>query len=442
MALGSQQSNVDALTDITGLVHEIFVGRVLPGVRWESVTAQLYMNAQEGDYRYDGESLNGATDLRRPHGAMGSDGKLPDSAHTDAANWQTTPQRRYVRRAVDNFVESAAVSGPGSFADLGTRLFDQMWGAFRLMEIRHAIGGSDGVLCVVNARTSSTVFTVKNGYQHTDCNPLMLMDEGMVICWMDITVSNTAAGAAAIAANGIAYDTNTVTVDSGTTWEPSATTAAGDLICAATTNNIATDYFASEYTNAKNGQREIIDPDAGSTTVHNIAEGTFERWKPFRKASSTFDHIEVTEFFRKMAAKSTYPITPDSHTAVIHGGAYAELARTLIGFQQQQNLGKTLEGGYQTMVISGHDFAIDDFQLQDVMSVYCMEDLYTVSLVEAGYFDEDGSMYSRIADFDGKEWYARDYCNSFCPVRGRNGALTGITLSNVTADDFTPVPDY
>ena len=69
MALGSQQSNVDALTDITGLVHEIFVGKVLPGVRWESVTAQLHQNAMEGDYRYDGESLNGATDLPCPRRA-------------------------------------------------------------------------------------------------------------------------------------------------------------------------------------------------------------------------------------------------------------------------------------------------------------------------------------------------------------------------------------
>ena len=139
MALGSQKSNVQALSNITGLVHEIFVGDVLPSVRWESVTAQLFGAAGEGDYRYDGESLNGATDLLRPHGALGTDGELPDHSHVDAANWQTTPVRRYVRRAVDNFTEAAAVKGPGSFADFGTRVFDQLWGAFRMMEIRHAV---------------------------------------------------------------------------------------------------------------------------------------------------------------------------------------------------------------------------------------------------------------------------------------------------------------
>jgi hypothetical protein len=124
------------------------------------------------------------------------------------------------------------------------------------------------------------------------------------------------------------------------------------------------------------------------------------------------------------------------------GGSFAELARTLVGFQQQQQLGKTFEGGYQAVRIAGHDIVVDDYQLHDVMSVYATEDLYTVSLVEAGYFDEDGSMYSRISDFDGKEWYVRDYANSFTPVRNRCGALTGISHPNVTVDNFVPTPDY
>ena len=440
MALGSQQGNVQGLANITGLVHEIFVGDVLPSVRWESVTAQMFMNASEGDYRYDGESLNGATDLLRPHGGVATDGMLPDSVHTDAANWQTTPVRRYVRRAVDNFTEAAAVKGPGSFADFGTRMFDQMWGAFRLMEIRHSIGTSDGTLCKVSSRTSSTVFVVKDGYGHADTNPCMLLDEGMIIGWIDVNDSNNEAGAAKI--SSIAYSTNTVTIDSAATWEPGNNLAANDLIVAATTNNISTDYFDTEFQNAKNGMLDIVDPDGNNTTVFNISQSTYPRWKPYRVASSTFDHIEVTEFFRKLAAKSTFPVGPDSHTCVLAGGAYAELARSLIGFQQQQNLGKKLEGGYQTLSIAGMDFAIDDYQLHDVMYAVCNEDLYTISLVEAGYFDEDGSMYERISDYDGKSWFVRDYCNSFSPRRNRHGVLTGITLPNVTADDFTPVPNY
>ena len=64
------------------------------------------------------------------------------------------------------------------------------------------------------------------------------------------------------------------------------------------------------------------------------------------------------------------------------------------------------------------------------------------ALVEAGFFDDDGSMYSRLADFDGKEGYVRDYCNSFSPRRNRHGALTGIAHSNVTVGDFDPTPNY
>jgi hypothetical protein len=120
----------------------------------------------------------------------------------------------------------------------------------------------------------------------------------------------------------------------------------------------------------------------------------------------------------------------------------AELARSLVGFQQQQQLGKVLEGGYQTVNISGWDIAEDEYQIPDVLYALCNEDLFTVSLVEAGYFDEDGSMYERISDYDGKSWWVRDYCNSFSPRRNRHGALTGITLSSVTASDFDAVPNY
>jgi len=440
MALGSQKTNVQALSNITGLVHEIFVGDVLPAVRWESVTAQLFSAAGEGDYRYDGESLNGATDLLRPHGALGTDGELPDHAHVDAANWQTTPVRRYVRRAVDNFTEAAAVKGPGSFADFGTRVFDQLWGAFRMMEIRHAVGSSAGTLCLVSSRTSNVAVVAKDGYGHTSCNPLLMIEEGMVIAWLDSSSANAAAGAAKV--SSLTYSTNTITVDSSSTWEPSATTAANDIIVAATTNNIATDYFATERNNAKNGMIDIVDPSAASTTVFNISQSTYPRWKPYRTSSSTFDHIEVTEWVRKHAAKSTFPVSPSSHTMVAHPAIVAELARSLVGFQQQQQLGKTLEGGYQTIRIAGWDIAEDEYQLQNVLYNVCNEDLYSISLVEAGYFDEDGSMYERISDFDGKEFYVRDYCNSFSPRRNRHGALTGITLSNVTATDFDPTPNY
>ena len=440
MALGSQASNVDALSGVPGLVHSVFRGDVLPGVRFESPTASIYMNAQEGDYTYNGKDLNFATDLLRPVGAVASDGKLPDSDHQDAANGLTTPVRRYVRRAVDNRVEAGAVKGEGSFGDLGQRMFDQMWGAFRLMEIRHAIGGSDGILCLCSSRTSTTVWVAKSGYNHASTGPLMLIDEGMVL-----THHSTDGGAAEGAGKVLSIVYSTATVTMAADWETgsgSAAIAANDIVCAATTATFTADYFLSENNLAKNGQADIIDPDGNLTTVHGISQSTYPRWKPVRKASATWGHLEFTEFMQFLEAKSTQPVTPESHTAVMSGGVYAELARTLEGFQMQTGLGKTFEGGYTAVRVAGHDIVKDPFQLHDVMSVYCTEALYTVSLVEQGYFDDDGSMYSRISDFDGKEWYARDYCNSFCTARNRNGALTAIATPNVTDGEFNPTPDY
>lgn len=437
MALGSQASNVDALSGISGLVHSVFRGDVLPGVRFESPTASIYMNAQEGDYTYNGKDLNFATDLLRPTGAVATNGYLPDSQHQDPANGLTTPIRRYVRRAVDNRVEAGAVKGEGSFGDLGQRMFDQMWGAFRLMEIRHAIGGSDGIICLCSSRTSATEWVAKSGYNHASTGPLMLLDENMIICHHS-TDAGVVEGAGKI--SSIAYSTATITMAAD--WEQVAVLAANDIVCAATTTATTTDYFKSENNLAKNGQTDIIDPDGNLTTVHSISQSTYPRWKPPRKASATWDHLEFTEFMQFLEAKSTQPVTPESHTAVMSGGVYAELARTLEGFQMQTGLGKTFEGGYTAVRVAGHDIVRDPFQLHDVMSVYCTESLYTVSLVEQGYFDDDGSMYQRIADFDGKEWFARDVCNSFCTARNRNGALTAIATPNVTDGEFSPQPDY
>ena len=64
MGLGSQQATVDALSaDLSGLTHDIFVGRVLPNVRVESPTAMLFQDAGAGDYRLEGQNMVFAADL-------------------------------------------------------------------------------------------------------------------------------------------------------------------------------------------------------------------------------------------------------------------------------------------------------------------------------------------------------------------------------------------
>ena len=441
MALGSQSANLDAITDISGLVHEIYAGEVKPNVSSWSPTAQIFQDAGPGQYRIDGQKLVWAVELTYAGGAMGTSGKLPDHMYVDSVEAEATPARLYVRRAIDNFIEARAVRGPGSFGDLLGRMFDQMWDAFGRMEIRHAVGGSNGTLCKVKSRTSATVFVVDDGYGHSGTAPLMHLEPGMTIAWVDVTNSNTLTGADIIAS--IAYSTDTITMTNGSVWDPGTDMADGDLIVNATMDDVSGAYFESEYTNAPNGLLNIVDPDSDATTVFNISETTYPRWQPFKEASGTFDHIEVTEHFRHLRAKSTAPVTTSTHVCVASGAVIAELARTLVGFQQQTSLGRTFEGGYEAVRIANMDFIEDDWQIHDVLYTLSLEDLFSIDLDgEADYFAEDGSQFSRLNDEDAKEWFVRMYKQNIADRRNRCAALTGVTMSNVTASDFSPVPDY
>lgn len=442
MALGSQQANVGSISgnDYTGVLHEVYAGKVKPAVRATSVTSQLFKDAGPGDYRIDGEKLVGSTDLTYAGGAMHTDGMLPDHEEHDAEEWEITPVQAYRRGAIANFTRVRGGEGPGSFGDVLTRLFDQVFDSFKRLEIRSAIGGTTGVLCVTDSRTSATVIVMKDGYNHVGTHPLMHIEPRMTLAWLD------ASNAFAVGGSGIVSSqvNSTKTVTFGASIENGSgtpTIASGDLWVHATTTPYTVDYFETEYTNARHGLQTIIDPDEVNTTVLNISETTFPRWAPFREASATFDHIELTEHWQKLAAQSTDPVTPQSHTVLTSPAVYAELARTLEGYQQQQQLGKTFEGGYQAVRVAGQDIVADPWMFHDVLYTVCTENLYRVTINgDADYMDEDGSMFSRIGDFDGVEWYIAEYMNQFSDRRNRHAALTDIGLPNVDEDSFTPVP--
>ncbi len=113
-----------------------------------------------------------------------------------------------------------------------------------------------------------------------------------------------------------------------------------------------------------------------------------------------------------------------------------------MGFQQQAYTGGDLAGGYQGIKVSGISIVQDHFFYHNVAMTLCKEYLYRVPLGgDADFWGEDGSMWSRIADFDGKEAFVVDYHNCFSNHRGSHGALTGIT-TDLTDDDFSNVPSY
>lgn len=438
MPVGSQRANVELMANLAGLTHDIFVGKVVNNVRRSSPVSMLFQDMAPGEYRLEGSNMVFAADLRFKTGALATDGHIPDYTGLDAVQGKVNPTRRYARIALDNLTEKQA-SGQGAFEDLSDRIFDKLWDAWESMEIRHSIGASTGLLGKCASRTSSTVFVIKDAFGHVGTNPLAHIAEGSILCWYD--VSGTAiAGAGKVAS--INYTTGAITMDSATTWEPSATLAADDLIYFATTNNIANDHFAAERNLAPNGLGTILDPSASSTTVFNISETTYPRWKPFRKASITFDHLELTEHWLQLGAKRGFKVSPATDVVVAFPTAVAQVARSLMGFQQQAYTGGTLEGGYQQVHVSGIPIVEDNFFYHDVAATLYKDSLYRIPLGgDADFWGEDGAMWSRIADYDGKDAFVVDYMNYLCTHRGANGALTGITTDLTTAD-FEVVPNY
>lgn len=443
MALGSQATKVEAMSALTGLTHDIFVGKVIPNVHRESKVAMLFQEAGQGEYRMEGQNMVFATDLRYATGGMASDGKIPDHVGLDAVQGKLTPIRRYRRIAIDNLVELQA-AGPGAFEDLGVRILDILWDSWKSMEIRHSIGASSGVICKVTARTSSTVFTVEDGYNHDGTSALLHLSEGSIIGWYDVSASQVG-GAGTITATGINYSTPTITVSTATTWETNVGNqlAAGDFIYFATTPDTTKDYFTLERNLAPSGAGTILDPEAAATTVFNISQTTYQRWKPYRVASSSFDHLEVKEHWLKLGVKRKVDVSPATDVAVAHPAAIAQLARTMMGYQQQIYTGETLAGGYDQVIVGGLPFVQDGNWYHDVIGTLYKPALFRVMLGgEADFFAGDGSEWSRIADFDGKEAYVGDYMNYFSPQRGFHGALTSIVTPDITDSDFDPIPAY
>jgi hypothetical protein len=446
----SQQARVQTMATLQGLTHDIFVGQVQQNVRRSSICAQVYKDAGPGtDYRLEGQNMKFAADLRFKTGAVATDGRLPDHVGLDPAQGSLNPTRRYERIALDNLVEKQA-SGPGAFEDLADYIFRHFWSAWESMEIRHSIGYASGLAAKVGSRTSSTVVVLKDGYGNTGTNPLLHISEGTMLAWYDVSAEGIGGAGTVTAVN---YATKAVTLSTAGTWEPSAQIAADDLIYFASAADTTKANFIAERNLAPNGIGTVIDPLAALTTKFGISETTYPRFKPIRQASTTLDHLEVTEFYLKMGSKRGFAVTPQTDISITAPAVLAQLARSLMAFQQQAYTGGTLKGGYNVGGASGNEdgdlphagleiagvpqYADANFY-HNVHATLCRDKLFRVNLGnDADFWGEDGSMWSRIADFDGKDAFAVDYMNFFSPDCGSHGALTGIT-TEFSADDFVP----
>lgn len=438
----SQQPLLDNATSLANLIHENYISGVLPFLDIQDAALALFEQAGPGEFSMVGEKLVFSADYTRRHSAMGTpNGELPDHAYADPLRLEFTPTRIYVRRAIDNFWQARA-TGEGAFEDLLSRIMSQMWDDFAHAQIRHVHGSSSGVIAKIATRTSATVVTIDDGYGLTGVDPSMFLEPGDRIAWLDASNSFAVGGVGVIAS--IAEASNVYTLTLAASWENGAgtpQTADGDVIVRVTTTNQSANYFTTEYGAVPLGFVDMLDPAGSVTAYGGLTVSSYDRLKPVNLASATFNEVEVMKFVKRIEAKSQTRVNSSTHTMLCNPAVTMELARTLLPYSQiQREKGQTLPGGWETVQIANFDFVEDTYAPWNLLYALCREDMRTVPLDGAEQiWSGDGSEFSRIADFDGKEWYARRYVQRLLSRRNRCGVLTGISTTD-DMNEFTPSP--
>jgi len=242
--------------------------------------------------------------------------------------------------------------------------------------------------------------------------------------------------------SSVVYNTSSTnaTITFASDIDTSSTGADGDPLVFVTIDDSTASNYVTERGNAPNGLIDIIDPDAAATTFLGVSESTYPRWAPTNRASSDFGHIEMMEFMAEVSAKSNSEVSVGSHVWTMQEGVKIELAKDLLPYQQQSQLGRELQGGWRTVKVGEFEMVTSPYHLHDVAYLLCPEDLHVVDLDgEPSVFAGDGSQFSRLADYDGVEWYLRHYVQRFASRRNNMGALTGITNSNAARYSAHPV---
>lgn len=421
---------VQSVTDISKLVYENFKGRVKPWLDVIDAMAALFGMLGPGEYSMQGKKLVFAADDKYAGMAMGTAGYLPGSQYVDPINLETTPARVYVRRMVDNFTVARA-SGEAAFENYMTRIMRQMWEAFERATIRHIHGSSTATVCTVSSRTSGTVMVVKDGYGYTGAVPGQYLEPGMWLALLDASSSYAVLGVAKISTIDNTTSAGTATITFASSIDAGAAAVPGDPFVFCTSTDSTDTWFQTERSNAPLGLLDLLDPANSNTSYLGVTESTSPRIEPIRRPSADWGEVEFMEFVAEIEAKSNSEVTPNSHVFTLHPGVLLELGKTLIPYTQIMGKGQALEGGWSTVSIAGHDFVKTSYHIHNVVYAICKEDAHVVDLDgESQIWDGDGSQFRRLANYDGKEWFARHYVQRFFSRRNRSGCLTGVVNPN------------
>ena len=418
-------------SDVSTLVHENYVNMVKPLLDHIDAVAALFTKIGPGGFTLIGEKLQFAVETSYSGGFMGTDGYLPDHQQVNPQEVFTTPARLYIRRAVDNFMQALAVK-PGAYEDFFARLQSQMLDAVQRGTAFHIQGGTAATVCTFVSRTSTSILVVDAGYGHAGTAPAMFIEPGMNMALLDASNSYATLGTAEVDTVEFNTSASTATIAFTTTIDGTSAGVDGDPLVFSTIDDSTATNYVTERNRAPLGLFDFLDPDAVSTTLLGLSDSTYPRWAPVNRASSDFGHIEIMEFFEEISAKSNSEVSTSSHVITMQNGVKIELAKDLLPYvQQNDSLGRTLEGGWKTAKVGEFDAVTSHYHPHDLMYVLCPEDIHVVDLDgEPAVWAGDGSQFHRLADYDGKEWFLRHYVQRFPSRRNRMGALTGISNPN------------
>lgn len=444
MSVAGQVANLDTTTSLSGLVHEVYAKRIEPHIAYMDPVAGLFKKGRQGqDFTFSGSKFVFPLDFNWTNDMQGTNGWLPDHSSTDVVRGETTPARLYVRRAFDEF-HMERIKGPGAFESLAERIAKSATESWSRGTGIHVHGSTTGTLATIGARTSATTFTVANAYGHVGTNPMMLLKPKMRVALLDSSNGFAVLGASTI----LSVNTTTKTVTFTTSMEAlggGALGAVGDVLVKIGSTNSSANNFIPERGYAPLGLRDHLDPDAVNTAYLGVSEVTNPEWAPVRKTSVDFTEVEMMAFAAEVAGQGGTAVSERTHTATTHPVVIFELAKTLIGYTQIREKGKTLNGGWETVKIANYDVIESQYHTINELMLHCTEDYRVGVLGGNGGVDgekarPDGQTLSRIQDFDGAEWYMRAYIQRWLQRRNRSGTLKAIAVSATDADAFSAVP--
>lgn len=414
---------------VSTLFHDNFVNEVKSLLKYMDPFAELFSEMGPGGYSFSGTQITSALDDNAAVDFQGTDGYHPDSSYFEPFEWSATCARAYLRRAADEFIVHLG-QGNGVYQNYEERLTAQALDAVRRKVGFHVHGSANATVATFVSRTSSTILVVDAGLGHAGQDPTHWLYVGAVLALLNANSSHTTIGVAKVASWTFDSATGQATITFASAIDSGSDGADGDPLVFATSDDSSANNYGVERGYAPNGALNIFDPNESQSTFQGVTLSSHTKWDPARKVSYDWGHVELTEFAEQVAVESNMPVSTESHVVTMHTGAKIEVAKGLLQYQQQSNLGRELQGGWKTVRVGEYDLLASPYHIWDVAYFVDPDSIHVVEPFEPQIWVPDGSEKNRIPDYDGWEWVIRWYGQRLTTTRNRLGVITGIANPN------------